>query len=85
MNPNEHKIYFDHIGNGGAVWDGVFMMPNISMDPIEATCGTCGGQAFIVPWGNEGKGMCVCPKCTFGDASLTLSGMLQKMFAEKGE
>ena len=35
------------------------------MQPFTCTCGTCGGEAYIIP--ALGKhGTCVCSRCTFG-------------------
>lgn len=39
------------------------------MQPFTCTCGTCGGEAYIIP--ALGKhGTCVCSRCTFGGDKL---------------
>jgi hypothetical protein len=49
--------------------------------PIKATCGTCGGEAWIMPIPAP-NGMCLCSKCTFGKEGLTLPDMLKRLYCK---
>jgi len=56
------------------------MLKEDLLEPTKCTCGTCGGIAYIVPFGNDGKGTCICSKCTFGENKLTLLDMINRIF-----
>lgn len=51
------------------------------LKPIKATCGKCGGEAWIIPI-PQSTGSCLCSKCTFGEEGLTLNDMLIKVFGK---
>lgn len=49
--------------------------------PIKCTCGNCGGEAWIMPIPLP-QGNCLCGKCTFGEAGLTLPDMLKRLYCK---
>jgi hypothetical protein len=50
------------------------------LKPYKITCAKCGGNAWVIPIPAP-HGQCLCPECTFGDKSLSLTNMLKKLYS----